>query len=399
MRKNTTTGYTTKKPRHRKRSKRNPTNMYLSSAPPTQTVGIDLGDKTSRYHVVDKAGAMKKEGCTATTKKGMAATFAKMTRSRIALEVGTHSAWVSRLLASFGHEVIVANARRVRAISDNNSKDDRMDARLLARLARVDPALLYPIRHRGAQAQQHLATIRARAALVDGRTALINTARGLVKAFGERLAACDADQMGVDKLEGLEPAEQAPLAGLLRSVEAITEQIHEYDEQIAEIARRHYPETALLQQVPGVGLLIALTFVLTLEDAERFQRSRDVGCYLGLRPKRKESGESQPELNITKEGDVYLRRLLVQGAHYILSARGPDTDLKRWGLKLAGAGEQKAGEKPSQAKKQKKSKKAKKRAVVAVARKLAILLHSLWVSGEVYEPLRNSQGATAAAVA
>jgi transposase len=396
LKKNNTTDYTTKKPRHRKRSKRNPMNMYLSSAPPTQTVGIDLGDKTSRYHVVDQAGVTKQEGRTATTKKGMAETFAQMSRSRIALEVGTHSAWVSRLLASFGHEVIVANARRVRAISDNNSKDDRMDAQLLARLARVDPGLLYPIRHRGAQVQQHLATIRARAALVDGRTALINAARGLVKAFGERLAQCDADQMGEDKLKDLEAGEQAAVAGLLRSVAAMTEQIQEYDKQIAEIARKHYPETALLQQVHGVGQLIALTFILTLEDAERFERSRDVGCYVGLRPKRKESGESQPELNITKEGDVYLRRLLVQGAHCILSARAPDTDLKRWGLKLAGEGEKQAGEKASKSKKQKKSKKAKKRAVVAVARKLAILLHSLWVTGEVYERLRNSQAATAA---
>lgn len=295
------------------------------------------------------------------------------------------------MIASFGHEVIVANARRVRAISDNNSKDDRMDAQLLARLARVDPGLLYPIRHRGAQAQQHLAMIRARAALVDGRTALINTARGLVKAFGERLAACDADQMGVERLKGLEPAEQAALTGLLRTVEVTTEQIQEYDKQIAEIARKHYPETALLQQVHGVGLLIALTFILTLEDAERFERSRDVGCYVGLRPKRQDSGESQPELNITKEGDVYLRRLLVQGAHCILSVRSPDTDLKRWGRKLAGEGEAKAGEKQSKSKKLKRSKKARKRAVVAVARKLAILLHKLWVTGEAYEPLRNSQ--------
>ena len=180
-------------------------------------------------------------------------------------------------------------------------------------------------------------------------------------------------------------------------MESMTEQIQEHDKQIAEIARKHYPETAVLQQVHGVGLLIALTFILTLEDAERFQRSRDVGCYIGLRPKRKESGERQPELDITKEGDVYLRRLLVQGAHCILSARGPDTDLKRWGLKLAGEGEKKTGEKESKTKKQKRSKKGKKRAVVAVARKLAILLHSLWVTGEVYEPLRNSQAVAAVA--
>ena len=381
MKKNNISQTTTKKPRHRRRSKRNPTNFCLSAVPPSQTVGMDLGDKTSRYCVLDQAGAIQKEGSTPTTKKGMTQTFAQMARSRVSIEVGTHSAWVSRLLASFGHEVIVANARRVRAISDSNCKDDRMDAQLLARLARVDPALLYPIRHRGQQAQQHLAMIRARAALVDGRTALVNTARGLVKSFGERLGKCDTDQMGVEKLSHLPAEEQAALRPLLETVEALTEHIQEYDQQIAEIARKHYPETALLEQVSGVGQLIALTFILTLEDKDRFERSRDVGAYLGLRPKRKDSGESQPELSITKEGDVYLRRLLVQGAHCILSVRGPDTDLKRWGVKLAARG----------------GKKAKKKAVVAVARKLGILLHHLWATGEVYEPLRQSQAQAAVA--
>ena len=250
-----------------------------------------------------------------------------------------------------------------------------MDAQMLGRLARVDPALLYPIRHRGEQAQQHLAMIKARAGLVDGRTALVNTARGLTKAFGERIGKCDADQMRVDKIEKLAPGVQAMLQPLLVVVEVMTEQIQSYDKQLAEIARKDYPETALLEQITGVGLLIALTFILTLDDANRFRHSRDVGCFLGLRPKRRDSGQSQPQLGITKEGDVYLRRLLVQGAHYILSKRGPDTDLKRWGLKLAGSGD----------------KRAKKKAVVAVARKLAVLLHHLWVSGEVYEPLRHSQ--------
>ena len=144
-----------------------------------------------------------------------------------------------------------------------------------------------------------------------------------------------------------------------------------------QIARTQYPETQLLRQVSGVGSLIALTFVLTVEDRERFQKSRDVGCYVGLRPKQSESGQSQPQLPISKEGDRYLRTLLVQGAHCIVCRRGPDTDLKRWGLKLASHG----------------GKNAKKRAIVAVARKLAVLLHRLWVTGEVYEPLRNSLAA------
>jgi transposase len=339
------------------------------------TIGVDVGDKTSRYCVLDRGGTVVKEGHMATTKKGLLQVFGPMKRSRVALEVGTHSPWVSRLLSSLGHETIVANARQVRLISASSRKDDRLDAQTLARLARVDPLLLRPIRHRSEKAQAHLMTIRVRAALVEVRAKLVHTARGLVKGWGERLPKCDADQMRVGRLEGL-PAELRPrLEPLLQEIESLTEKIQQSDNEIEQIARTEYPETALLKQVQGVGTLIALTFILTLEDKDRFQKSRDVGCYLGLRPKRSESGESQPQLRITKEGDVYLRKLLVQGAHYILGYRGRDTDLRRWGLKLSDRG----------------GKNAKKRAIVAVARKLAILLHRLWVTGEVYEPLRNSQ--------
>lgn len=341
------------------------------------TIGMDLGDKTSRYCVLGDNGELLSEGSVATTKKGMAQKFSGMRRCRIALEVGTHSPWLSRLLTRLGFEVIVANARQVQLISASSRKNDRLDARLLARLARVDPQLLRPIRHRSEQAQADLTTIRIRAALVEARTSLVNSARGLVKALGERLPACDTDSMGVEKMEALPAEMRDRLRPLIEQVESLTGQIQKLDGTIEQIARTQYPETELLRQVSGVGTLIALTFVLTVEDRERFQKSRDVGCYVGLRPKQSESGESQPQLRITKEGDLYLRKLLVQGAHCILSRRGPDTDLKRWGLKLASRG----------------GKNAKKRAVVAVARKLAILLHRLWVNGEVYEPLRNSQAA------
>ena len=339
------------------------------------TIGMDLGDKISHYYVLDSEGELVREGTLTTTKKGMKQRFGSLQRCRIAMEVGTHSPWVSRLLGSLGHEVIVANARQVKLISASSRKSDRLDAQTLARLARMDPELLRPIRHRSEKAQGHLMQVRVRSALVETRTGLINTARGLAKAMGERLPACDADQMGVEKMQGL-PAELAEaLAPLLETVESLTERIKEWDQKLEQLAGSEYPETELLRQVSGVGSLIALTFVLTLEDPNRFGKSRDVGCYLGLRPRRSESGERQPQLGISKEGDVYLRKLLVQGAHCILSQRSPDTDLKRWGLKLAGKG----------------NKNAKKRALVAVARKLAILLHHLWVSGEVYEPLRNSQ--------
>ena len=244
--------------------------------------------------------------------------------------------------------------------------------------ARLDPQLLRPIRHRSEQAQADLMTIRIRAALVEARTSLVNAARGFSKALGERLPSCDADMLDVEKMDALPEPLRERLLPLLEQIESLTEQIHKLDATVEQIARTQYPETKLLTQVHGVGTLIALTFVLTVEDRERFQKSRDVGCYVGLRPKQCESGESQPQLRITKEGDRYLRTLLVQGAHGILKRGSPDTDLKRWGLKLAERG----------------GKNAKKRAVVAVARKLAVLLHRLWVCGEVYEPLRHSQAAS-----
>jgi len=336
------------------------------------TIGLDLGDRSSRYCLLDEQGEVIEEGSLPTTRKGLDRVFGAAGRCRLAMEVGTHSPWVSRYLARLGYEVIVANARRVRLISESSRKDDKLDAKTLARLARIDPELLSPIRHRGEQAQADLMMIRARAVLVQTRTALINAARGLTKSYGERLPSCATYQMGKDQAELLSPAIRAALEPLLAEVETVTERIREYDKQLEQLCQTRYPETKLLKQVHGVGTLIALAFVLTVEDPHRFRKSRAVGCYVGLRPKRRQSGQSRPQLGISKEGDVYLRTLLVQGAHHVLGPFGKDSDLRRWGLKLAAQG----------------GKNAKKRAVVAVARKLAVLLHKLWVSGETYEPLR-----------
>jgi transposase len=337
------------------------------------TIGIDLGDKTSRYCMLNNEGEILREGQVTTTKAGMMETFGSLGQTRIAIEVGTHSPWVSRLLRNLRHEMIVANPKQVKLITESSRKDDRLDAQTLARLARIDPQLLRPIQHRSEEAQVALMTIRVRAALMSVRTSLVNTVRGLAKSMGERLPKCDADQMGVLRAVSLPPKLRQVLEPLLKEVESLTEKIKDSDREIEQIAQKDYPETALLQQIGGVGPLIALTFILTVEDKDRFQKSRDIGCYVGLRPRRSDSGQSQPQLRITKEGDPYLRTMLVQGAHYILSRRGPDSDLKRWGLHLAQHG----------------GKRGKKRAVVAVARKLGILLHRLWVTGEVYEPLRN----------
>jgi len=333
------------------------------------TIGLDLGDRSSRYCILDEQGEVLSEGSVATTKKGLAQAFGSKQRSRMALEVGTHSPWVSRYLADLGHEVIVANARRVRLITDSSRKNDRLDAKTLARLARIDPELLSPIRHRSEQAQADLMLIRARAALVEARTMLVNSARGLTKSYGERLPSCGTGQVREELAGQLSAPLQKALGPLLAEVESLSERIREYDHQIEQTGKERYPEVELLKQVHGVGTLTALTYVLTVEDPHRFQRSRDAGAYFGLRPRQRESGNSRPQLRISKEGDAYVRKLLVQCAHHILGPFGQDSDLRRWGLELAVRG----------------GKNAKKRALVAVARKLAVILHKLWVTGEVYD--------------
>ena len=348
---------------------------------PRLTIGLDLGDRSSWYCVLDERGEVMQEQKLATSAKAMREVFGPMPRSRIALETGTHSPWVSRLLSELGHEAIVAHARNVRLIGESRRKDDRLDARTLARLARIDPQLLAPVKHRSAQAQADLMVIRARASLVRARTALVNAARGLTKSYGERLRGCNPRNLDTEKAQRLSPELQAALGPLLQALEALSERIAEYNQQIEQIAKQSYPQTALLKQVKGVGTLIALTYMLTLEDPHRFQKSRDAGCYVGLQPGRRNSGQSQPQLHISKEGDPYLRTLLVQGAQHILGPFGADSDLRRWGLRLAERG----------------GKNGKKRAIIATARKLAVLLHRLWVGGEVYEPLRNSNRSLLAA--
>ncbi len=358
----------------------------LASAPvcPPQThsqevIGIDLGDCWSRYCVLDQAGAVVEEDWVRTTAEALRAKFGQLPATRMVIEVGAHSPWVSRLLQAQGHDVVVANPRKVRLIYESDRKNDRLDARMLARLGRVDVSLLSPVQHRSCEVQADLALVRSRDALVAARTQLINGARGMVKSVGGRLPRSTTAAFA-GKMQLLIPAElKAALEPLVRSIHTLSEQIHCYDEQVKQLADQKYPETRLLRQVKGVGPLIALTYVLTIEDPNRFQRSRQMGSFLGLRPRQCESGNSAPQLGISKCGNNHLRWLLVQAAHYILSRLGPDSRLRRWGLQLASRG----------------GKNGKRRAVVAVARKLAVLLHRLWVSGEVYEPL---YGLTAEAV-
>ena len=254
-------------------------------------------------------------------------------------------------------------------------KNDREDARKLARLVRSDPELLYPIRHRGVEARQDLILLRARDAAVGARTKLINCVRGLVKSIGGRVPKCSAESFYNHAEKALPESIRESLLPLVEQIAVLTAVIKKYDKAISKKASEQYPETMLMQQVNGVGPITSLAFVLTLEKPERFRKSREVGPYLGLVPKQDDSGESSKQLRITKTGDVMLRRLLVGSAQYILGPFGTDCDLRRFGLKLAERG----------------GKNAKKRAITAVARKLGILLHRLWVTAEEYEPLRNTR--------
>ena len=341
---------------------------------PARTIGLDLSDDVGAFHVIDAAGEFVERGKVRLREPAMRRRFGAMPPSRVVLETGTHSPWVSRLLAELGHEVIVGNARRLEAITKSTKKTDENDSELLARIGRVDPELLSPVQHRGRQAQIDLAEIRSRDALVGCRSKLISCVRGQVKSLGSRLPKCSAESFHRQAREGMPEELRGTIAPLLVQIGNLTEEIKEYDRRIEKLCKESYPETEVLRQIRGVGPITALCFVLTIEDPGRFRRRRAVGAYLGLRPKIRQSGGKDPDLRITKEGDAMLRRLLVSSARYILGPFGEDSDLRRFGQKLIDRG----------------GRCARGKAAVAVARKLAVLLLSLWTTSEKYEALRNT---------
>jgi len=338
------------------------------------TIGLDLGDKYSHHKMLDSEGNLLEEGRIRTTPEDFRRHFGGVKPALVALEAGTHSPWAFRVIGECGHEVIVANPRQVPLISQNNQKSDDNDPELLGRLARVDRKLLKPIQPRGLKEQIALAELRARDSLVKVRTKLINHVRGVVKSFGGKTTGVQVDTFHDKAAERIPDEIRETLSPVLKAIGELTAQIARYQKKIEKLCQKEYPQTEVLQQIYGVGALTSLAFMLVLGDPKRFKESRDVGPYLGLAPGKDDSGEYQPELRITKAGDGFMRRLLVGSAHYILGPFGPDTDLRRHGEKIAQTGK----------------KKAKKRAVVAVARKLAVLLHRLWTTGEEYEPLRNT---------
>lgn len=337
-----------------------------------RTVGLDVGDRETHFCILDEAGEILEEGRFRSTRKGLEGRFGAMPRARVVLEVGALSPWMSRDLEAFGHEVLIANSYAMGRIYKNQDKTDRRDAETLARLGRSDPKLLRPLQHRRDTAMVDRGLLHAREVLVRSRVQLINHVRGSVKTVGARVTSSGTAQFAKNARPQIPAVLQDALAPILDTIQMLTDQIRAFERQIEAVAQQRYPEVEHLRSVHGVGPLTAFAFVLSIDDPARFEKSRTVGSYVGLRPRKHQSGDSDPQLRITRAGDPQLRRLLVQCAHHILGPFGEDSDLRRFGMRLIDRG----------------GRFARKRAIVAVARKLAVLLHRLWVTGEEYEPLR-----------
>ena len=337
---------------------------------PARTIGIDLGDRESTYCVLDQDGKVLEEGFVLMDRLSFKREFGDRPRARVVLEASGQSQWVARHLEELGHEVIVANPRQVHLISKSDRKSDRNDALILARVGRADPELLRPVSTRSESSAVVRALLNARSQLVGTRTRLVNLVRFEAKVVGSRIPKCSAESFHNRARPHLPETLRETLEPLLDVLAEIQVRIRAYDREVLRLCSKEYPETRVLRQVRGVGALVALTYVATLDDPRRFVRSRSVGAYLGLVPRSYQSGDRDPQLRISKAGDGELRRLLVGAAAYAMRKASPDCDLKRYGLRVAGGN----------------SKRARARARVAVARKLAVLLHRLWRNGEVYDP-------------
>lgn len=342
--------------------------------PTTTAIGMDIGDLWSHICVIDDDAEVSERTRIRSTPHGLERYFGKRPRTHIAIEMGSHTKWMYMLLTELGHEVLVADSRKLRAIYENENKDDDVDAETLARLRRIDPKLLHPVVMKKEDDYSALATLRARDRLVQVRTKLINSVRGMVKSTGHRIGKCDANYF--DRRRDEIPDElHTALLPIMDCIEKLTKEIRQLERVVDRLCEVVYPETKHFQQINGIGPVTALAYLLILGDPHRFEKSRKVGSYVGLRPKKDKSGQSDPKLRITKCGDRYLRRLLVGAAHHMLGPFGKPSALRDWGLHLDARG----------------GKGARNRAAVGVARKLAVLMHRLWITGEDYQPYPNGE--------
>lgn len=333
------------------------------------TIGLDLGDKKHSVCVLDGRGEIVAQRKLPNQREALRELIGEFPEATVAMEAGMHSPWISRLFKELGCEVIVANPRKVRAISQNERKSDERDAEMLARLARVDTSLLHPIEHGSEEAQQHLLSLKLRDSLVRTRVNLISSIRFTLKSLGYDIKNTSSASFHKQVMKEVPASCLGAISPLLAVLGNIAVQVKELEDNIARLIRERYPQAQRLQQIEGVGPITSLYFVLKVGDPSRFNNVREIGAYLGLCPRRDQSGGTDKQLRISKCGDTYLRCLLVNAAQYLLGPFGPPCALKDYGVRLQGGG----------------TAREKKRAVVAVARKLAVLMMSLWKNGSEYE--------------
>ena len=335
--------------------------------------GIDVHQKASEICVVGEDGEVMERTRVPTRREALKRYFGVQPRMRVVMEAGGSSQWVSRVIEECGHEVVVCAPRRVRMIAESTLKTDQIDAEVLARLGRIDHGFLGRVTHRGEEAQLLRANLTARSALVEARAKWINTVRGVLRGFGYRVSGGRSGTFHARCAKVLLPADlRAVIQPMLTQLEAVTEEIERLEEKLEEIATE-IPVVQHLQEIPGVGLIVALYFVLSVDDPGRFRRSRDVGVFFGLRPCLRGSGDVRHYGRITREGDPEMRRLLVQAAHGMMNTRTP-CRLQRWAAEL-------------------ELRRGKGKATVALARKIAVLMHHLWVTGESFQAFPNQEAA------
>ena len=344
------------------------------------TIGLDLGARVTQVAVYDTSGNRVEERKVSTAKESLEQLFDRFPGARVVMEASTPTRWINNLARKRGHEVIIANPRKIPVITASIRKSDRNDARLLGEIGQFKPELLSPVELRDDVHQPVRTRLFAREQLVKTRSSLCTFVRSQVKSVGQKLPTGTTRSFAL-KMRPLLPDEIASvLDPILRTIQHLSDEIDSLDAIVKASSERDFPMTAVLQQVHGVGPLVSLAYVATVGAPERFKDFRSLGPYLGLVPRLDQSGQSNPALSITKHGDTYMRSLLVSAATRILGPFGADSDLRRFGLRIIEQGGQRA----------------RAKARIAVARKLAVLLHRLLLTGEVYEPLRNSAEATAA---
>ena len=341
--------------------------------PDRRIIGLDLGDKSMCFRVVDGEGRVLEEGASTTSSTEIAVFAKRHPGAEVLMEAGGNSPWVQREFCKQGLKAVVTKADIL--CGRRRRKNDPTDAAELAELMRMNSNRIVEVEHKPEDVAVDFVLLKARDTLVKSRTAAINFVRGELKTFGVRIQPMDADCFGRRAAPHVPAELRRALKPMIDEIVGLTARIKSYEKNIKKAVATTYPQAKrFVDEVYGVSDVVALAFVLTIFNPERFRRARDVGPYLGLEPKERSSGTIKPQLGVSKAGNPFMRKLLVQSAHFLLGGFAVNEersgDLREWGMSLKRRG----------------GKAAKKRAAVAVARKLAVAMLASWKSETPWDP-------------